>query len=395
MKQPKSNSEEKSDYATDEEEFLGFNEADFGAELMQHGKCYTSTPLKARSRDQSQVDDNATIEVLEVDEQTLEAIEQQKQAEQQSVALKRKADEELQHGNEKIHRPSLESDLMTDDESVNGDQSAAVPGLADSQSGDAQPSTATSLEANDKNLSTPERLKRDGVRVSRDSGITSPEPASSEAADEVLAVIATEPVPSPQRRDSVGSADSFDTASNGMDSVEEAKRINLSKHDRELVEQAQQRYQEQVSEMQSLVEKVNRWHTHLKPILKQSQERGHFDIHEYGTGVLDSFERDTVECTFADVMRDKPKDSIARFFLSTLMLVNTGNLVLTTAHADPTRISEPQELTLKLKTRERQHEALENLGETLPYLAGDSGRNKKRSNNDRNQSPKAKKLKTS
>lgn len=250
-------------------------------------------------------------------------------------ALKRKSDETLEGEIQK--RTSLDSDLMNDDESVAGDQASSGP---------------TTAESNTKS-NTEENLWCSCVRVSRDSGITSPEPV-----DELLTITLTEP--SQTRRESSDTNDTFNTA----DAAE------LSQHDQEIVNQAQQKYQEQVSEMQNLVQKVNRWHTYLKPILQKARQQGHFEMHEYGTRVLEAFPStaNTAEISFADVMHDKPDDSVARYFLSSLMLVNTGNIELTVLNTDPNKVSEHDELRLKLKSRVRLHESLENMDETVPAL---------------------------
>lgn len=324
----------------EEEEFYGFDEKELEASFFNLKNIISSTPKKANEENQS----NNTVEVLEVDEEMLQAIEERQ-------TNKRKADEPLERGAEK--RASFDSELMTDDESIKGDSETQHETEATTQQ------TLTDNRSTDENLSTPERIKRglsNGVRVSRDSGITSPEPA-----DELMTVTITDST-QPMRRESNDSQETFDTADNGI----QLTPLSFSQHDKELVEQAHQRYQEQVTEMQSLVEKVNRWHTHLKPILKEAHEKGHFEIHQYGTRVLESFQTDDIDVSFADVMQNKPEDSIARYFLSTLMLVNTGNVELTAMNTNPKRVSEPEELKLKLKTRVRQHESLEALEEAMP-----------------------------
>lgn len=336
---------------TDTEDFLGFTDQEMAGSFAS-SSLSTSTPKKpvaeavirsaallANDGQSLPVQQAETVELLEVDEQTLQVLEEQ--------SLKRKAEDELNQGSAK--RPSIDSDLMTDDESLGGDQQDNISET------DAVPVNESTTN---ENLSTPERIKKatEGIRVSRDSGITSPSP---EPTDEVLTVEVSDPQP---RRESSETDDSYETA----DNAEQPPEVSFSKHDQELVEQAQQRYQDQVSEMQGLVEKVNRWHQNLKPVLKEAQERGHFEIHEYGSKVLDSFKSDGTECSFADVMEDKPRNSIARFFLSTLMLVNTGNIEMTSLNNDPQRITKPEELKLKLKNRTRLHETLEHIEEALP-----------------------------
>lgn len=361
-------------------------------------ELFTSTPKKpGEAQTEQLIVDTETIEIVEVDEQTLNALEQQ--------SLKRRAEEELV--NETHKRSSLDStDLMTDDESAHGeplnDTSLNQNSIQEPQAGSSQEqesglqdSQATEKSASDtiegntsiENLTTPERIKRGltGIRVSRDSGITSPEPAD----DELLTVTVTES--SQPRRDSSESTDTDKTADVGAPSATDA---TFSQHDQQLVEKAQQKYQEQVSEMQNLVEKVNQWHQHLKPILKESQARGHFEIHDYGTRVMESFGDGDhqQEITFGDVMQNKPGDSIARYFLSTLMLVNTGNVEMTSLNTDASRVTELDELKLKLKSRVRLHETLENMDETVPYHTTKS--RKRPSHDQAASSSKTKKQKT-
>lgn len=309
--------------SSDEEEFRGFDEdhLEFNKNLTD---ITTSTPNK------KQQDDNGSMD------------------------RKRKA-EDPADDTPSEKRISLDSNsdpggLMTDDEDA--------------------------LEASpkeDENLSTPERIRRAALaRISRDSGVISPEPDSEETL--TITVSEDKQVSVELRRDSEDS----DSVKSFVSAVADPNMPVLSTHDQKLAAKAQEKYQQQVSDMQTLVEKVNRWHQYLKPILKASQERSEFDIHECGTEVLDTFHEDAGqnEATFADVMATKPDDHFARYFLATLMLVNTGNLKFTNKNTNVNRISEPSEMHLTLKSRVRLHEEIENMDAAVPCISTTSGKKK-------------------
>jgi hypothetical protein len=112
--------------------------------------------------------------------------------------------------------------------------------------------------------------------------------------------------------------------------AEEAIIKKLSERDMQLAKVAQDKYHQQVSDMNTLVKKVNNWHAHLKPILKESEKRNHFDIHEYGSKIIDCFpqeydeerlKRQRPSISFGQMMETKGQDYTARYFLSTLQLV--------------------------------------------------------------------------
>lgn len=255
---------------------------------------------------------------------------------------------------------------------------------------EATPATGE-IEIGEENLSTPERIRRAAqARISQDSGVMSqnsgamsPEPETDETVRITISEDTNEQVSLEFLRHS--------------DSLSDSNLPILSNHDQQLAAQAQQKYHQQVTDMQTLVEKVNRWHQYLKPILKASQERSEFDIHECGTEVLETFHEESgqKEATFADVMSTKPDDHFARYFLATLMLVNTGNLKITNKNTYVDRISEPSEIHLTLKSRVRLHEEIENMDATVPCISKNIGKKKGKRMADFNQeeTSKSKKFK--
>lgn len=151
-----------------------------------------------------------------------------------------------------------------------------------------------------------------------------------------------------------------------------------------------EKYLQSVTEAKELIEKVNNWHRKLKPILALSEKRNHFDIHAYGTEIIDSFgpevppEAPPQVINFAQVMEQKQEDFTARYFLSMLMLANTNNVEIVARNQDPSRLTQKEDIELRLLSRKRHHQEMESMGERIPCdnsPAGDGkpgGRGKKR-----------------
>ncbi|XP_053671454.1 uncharacterized protein LOC128721699 [Anopheles nili] len=130
------------------------------------------------------------------------------------------------------------------------------------------------------------------------------------------------------------------------------------------------RIQQSMNEAKERFDKVSQWHRKLKPILLESEKRNHFDIHAYGTQIIDTFDRNAplgVEAiTLEKVLHNQPPHSTARFFLSMLMLANTNNVHIYNINQDPLRLSSTAEIELRLLSRKRHHKEMEALGELLP-----------------------------
>ena len=75
-----------------------------------------------------------------------------------------------------------------------------------------------------------------------------------------------------------------------------------------------------------------------KTRLEEVEKRGNFDIHDYGTKIIDSLKNNNSATSgssdqgsgvkFSEVAAGQPKEEVARLFLSTLMLANTKNVEL-------------------------------------------------------------------
>ncbi|XP_049286429.1 uncharacterized protein LOC125765404 isoform X2 [Anopheles funestus] len=130
------------------------------------------------------------------------------------------------------------------------------------------------------------------------------------------------------------------------------------------------RIEEKMNEAKERFDKVSQWHRNLKPILMESEKRTHFDIHAYGSEIIDTFNPavplGSESITLEKVLQNKPPNSTARFFLSVLMLANTSNIEINNRNHDPHRLSSTAEIELRLISRKRHHKELEALGELLP-----------------------------
>ena len=77
-----------------------------------------------------------------------------------------------------------------------------------------------------------------------------------------------------------------------------------------------------------LAKRVRIWHETLGPKLELVEQRGGFDIHEYGTKVLSKFPKDSRKTTidFCDIGEGNTPEEVSRLFLSSLMLANSQNV---------------------------------------------------------------------
>lgn len=76
-----------------------------------------------------------------------------------------------------------------------------------------------------------------------------------------------------------------------------------------------------MNEQLEMRKRVQAWHDNLRPILAEEEKRTAFDIHEYGTRVLNSFNSVGEQKSFKDLVGGLGQEEVARYFLSTLMMV--------------------------------------------------------------------------
>ena len=111
-----------------------------------------------------------------------------------------------------------------------------------------------------------------------------------------------------------------------------------------------------------LARKVSAWHEMIAPRLERVEQRSEFDIHAYGTQILDTFggRRGAVR-PFGQLMAGRPREEVARYFLSSLMLANCMNLEIMTEGGEEEEGSSLAMDTMRLKflTEKRHHEELE------------------------------------
>ena len=80
-----------------------------------------------------------------------------------------------------------------------------------------------------------------------------------------------------------------------------------------------------------LAKRVRIWHESLAPKLEQVEKRGDFDIHDYGSRILNNFPKDGRKVTLefsqiASGANGITAEEVSRLFLSSLMLANAENI---------------------------------------------------------------------
>lgn len=122
-----------------------------------------------------------------------------------------------------------------------------------------------------------------------------------------------------------------------------------------------------------IILQIQQWHEHLRPILAKSRERHHFDVFQLGTEIIDTIQtssNNTKEedshlnsTTFDDIMDQKDKSYVSRYFLSTLLLVNQSNVNILVENKSSERPSSWPDIKLKLLSTKRHTVAIEdNIG---------------------------------
>lgn len=76
-----------------------------------------------------------------------------------------------------------------------------------------------------------------------------------------------------------------------------------------------------MNEQLEMRKRVQAWHDNLRPILAEEEKRTAFDIHEYGTRMLNCFKSVGEQISFKNLVGGLEQEEVARYFLSTLMMV--------------------------------------------------------------------------
>lgn len=67
--------------------------------------------------------------------------------------------------------------------------------------------------------------------------------------------------------------------------------------------------------------RVESWHKNLHQILNEEEKRPEFDIHAYGTTILNCFSHVGEEKSFDVLVQGMHNSEVPRYFLSVLMMV--------------------------------------------------------------------------
>jgi len=155
--------------------------------------------------------------------------------------------------------------------------------------------------------------------------------------------------PDPHLGGEIGPVLDFNEEQRPEDGVEESYESLVNRKVNEYV----QKSQAWVASTE-LARKVNSWHELIAPRLELVEERAAFDVNVYGSRILDSFasENRKVIKRFGDIVQGQPKEEVARFFLSSLMLANCHNVEI----CSEGRLND---LKLRFLTNRRHHEELE------------------------------------
>ena len=108
-------------------------------------------------------------------------------------------------------------------------------------------------------------------------------------------------------------------------------------------------------ESTDLAKRVAKWHDSIGPRLDAVEKRGNFDIHQYGSRILEYFPDGVAKTTvpFTDIARGKEREEVSRYFLSSLMLANTYNIEISNSTNEPLAMDQVEMTLLSTK---RHHE---------------------------------------
>jgi hypothetical protein len=113
-----------------------------------------------------------------------------------------------------------------------------------------------------------------------------------------------------------------------------------------------QRIAERHRQEENLVARIAEWHNRLQPILETQEARRGFDIQECATELLEQMEGDAEggddhTVGFGKLVNGREPWEICRYFLSSLLLINCGNV----------EVSATAPLQFKIKTTEKRFDA--------------------------------------
>ncbi|XP_067129705.1 condensin-2 complex subunit H2 [Centruroides vittatus] len=109
----------------------------------------------------------------------------------------------------------------------------------------------------------------------------------------------------------------------------------------------------QYCQITELARRVNEWEDKIQPKLQEEEKHEPFDIHVYGTRILDCYSNNNRKQTvnFSTMCKKKKRWEICRYFLATLQLANNYNVHITSGENMDT-------MELTLLSRKRHHDNL-------------------------------------
>ncbi|XP_057377871.1 condensin-2 complex subunit H2-like isoform X2 [Daphnia carinata] len=149
-------------------------------------------------------------------------------------------------------------------------------------------------------------------------------------------------------------------AEDPVGSTSPTRELDESKQFFELVQQFMAEYTASAKEFVTSTESTRRvqaWHEMIQPRLQEAESRRDFDIHLYGSRIIEEFGSKAAigsQCSFTKIVRDQPKNEVARYFLATLQLANAYNVEIQLQDA-----LSLDGVELKLLSRERHHEHID------------------------------------
>eukprot|EP00112_Aurelia_sp_Birch-Aquarium-sp1_P003926 Seg1445.7 transcript_id=Seg1445.7/GoldUCD/mRNA.D3Y31 product="Condensin-2 complex subunit H2" protein_id=Seg1445.7/GoldUCD/D3Y31 len=110
---------------------------------------------------------------------------------------------------------------------------------------------------------------------------------------------------------------------------------------------------ENYAQQTELTKRVKEWQERIGPVLEEEENHRPFDIHEYGSEILESFQ-DSTDSTFHNIVKDKERHEVCRYFLSTLLLANMNNVEI----KQPKEQLSMDDIHLKLLDKTPAHQAI-------------------------------------
>ncbi|KAK6111823.1 hypothetical protein QQG55_45165 [Brugia pahangi] len=105
-----------------------------------------------------------------------------------------------------------------------------------------------------------------------------------------------------------------------------------------------------------LCKRVQQWEEKIQLLLEKEETRREFNIHQYGTELLEQYEDIGQTKTFTELMEHvNTRYDISRYYLASLMLANTGNIEMDFG-CESEYMKNGKGLALKLLKNERHHQ---------------------------------------